>query len=683
LTGRPKTPKLDWEEDAWQVRLKRECPPSRRRKFAALAPVLVAVGLVLSPACRKAESPSFSRLIDSLDRANILQSPLLGLAADPKGFGGQNPNLADLAPKFPILDAGVGPNPLLIKKKIPMGSVEDNALLAPPPSTLRFVLEVAPGTHLEFGCGIYGDPERSTGEDRDRSVDFSIRLKGAGPEVQLFQRLMTLAAGQELVSDTDRLDLSSYAGRRIALEFVTRGDRDSMALWFNPVLVRERPGARAVILISIDTLRADHLGCYGYKKDTSPNIDRLAADGVLFQNTFAPSPWTLPSHVSIFTGLDLLNHRVLRSEDVMDPGLPSLPDFFRARGFLTAAFTGGGFVSGHYGFSRGFDIFRTHGPFTRPDLAHLLAEDAMPWLWANGGRDFFLFLHTYQTHNPYTPPQGYGAPFLDPDAKRRRVNLWDFGRNLRNRYKPPPSEAFLRNVVGLYDGEIRYADEALIGRLVARLKKMGLYDRSLIILTSDHGEEFFDKGSWLHRNAVYNPTIKVPLVIKFPGLRDAGTRVDHYARLTDILPTILEEMGFDGPAGALDGKSLEPLIHGAERGPERVFRCELGAYLVDSRIPRKRTVNRGTYKVIVNDAYTPRDLAFFRRFPPPQERVEVYDLASDPLENRNLAPERPKLARELVEYLESLQVPSRAATRRSKEITKKVQEELKALGYIR
>jgi arylsulfatase A-like enzyme len=667
------------------------CSRNRRCSIARRGRLLPAALLVLLPlaSChRPVEQPSLIRLIDLLERENVVESPLQRLASDRSGFGRENPNLARLADKYPLLDAGAGRNPFLVKKKIQVGPGEENALLAFPRSVFRFRLRIASGSRLELRVAVLRGRDKARGSGLGESVDFSVRrLEEGVPESLVYQRTLTLPPGRDLVLDSRKVDLAPSGDREVVLEFTTRGTEDLPAFWLNPLIVQPRTPTRPIILISLDTLRADHVGCYGYDRATTPNIDRLAADSVLFRNTFAPSPWTLPSHVSMLTGLDCLHHGVYHTEDRMDPELPTLADYLREHGYLTSAFTGDGFVIGLYGFSKGFDTFRPHPPGSNPSLeSGALARNALAWLETNADRDFLLFLHTYQMHDPYVPPPPYDTMFLDPGAELRGISMADRRYNYENRYKPPDSEAFRRNVVALYDGEIRYTDEVLIGPLVRRLKELGLYDRALIVLTSDHGEEFYEKGSWLHQASLYDQSLKVPLLVKFPGSRDGGRRIDRWARLTDILPTVLEESGLEFPARDLDGKSLRSLVGGREKGPQRAFRSELAADVVKNHVPRKRAVSQGTYKVILNDDFQPRDLAFFAHPPPKPERLEIYDLAEDPGETRNLALSRPELARRMLSLLDQRFKPTRRTRKpagTTPEMSREIREELKALGYIR
>jgi arylsulfatase A-like enzyme len=244
------------------------------------------------------------------------------------------------------------------------------------------------------------------------------------------------------------------------------------------------------------------------------------------------------------------------------------------------------------------------------------------------------------------------------------------------------TDALRRNFIDLYDAEIRYTDTILIRPVIQKLRELGLYENTLLIITSDHGEEFFEHGSWLHTHNLYNETIKVPLIIKFPGSRAAGTEVDRYARLVDIMPTILEEIGIKIGANEVDGRSLNGLMNRGKPGKERLYRSMLDSNILDNQIPRKITINQGMIKIILNDSYTPEMLAYFWVPPPKLERLEIYDLASDPEERLNLALTRPEMARRLLAYLEKNSTPTRKVTNQSSDAMDRIREELKSLGYI-
>ena len=656
-------------------------PIFRRGILAVLA--LLAFLVIFSPACRKVkeEEPTLIRLTDALVRQGIVASPFLDYVSNPEGWAKDCPNLADIANAFALRDTGTGRNPLLIKKKMKFGWLEENVLAAPPKSIFRIRVRIPAGSTLEFGAGIYWGSDPGQNKGKKREVDFYVAVKRATGTDSVFQKGLTLTSAEPFVIHRQRIDLAPYAGQDVDLVFTTRGRSDTLAFWFNPVIFRADEDSPIVILVSLDTLRADHLSCYGYGRATSPRLDELASDSVLYENVFAPSPWTLPSHVSLLTGLDEINHGVSTSSDRMDPDLPVLADLLRPHGFVTQAFTGGGFLNPMYGFSRGFDSYRTEGRMVSDNGAQVLADAVLPWLENNRQKTFFLFLHTYQIHQPYLAPAPFNRMFLDADAVLDHVDLGQLRLNMENRYQPQ-TDAQRRNYAGLYDAEIRYTDEALIGGLVDQLKALGLYDRTMLIVTSDHGEEFFEHEAWTHGHALYNETIRVPLLIKYPASREKGTRVKDIVRLTDIMPTILEELGVGYARKELDGRSLLGLKRGGP-GSERMFRSSRADGIVEDRVPGKRAVNRGFYKIIVNDSYAPEELSFFRFPPRRQERVEVYDLAADPAETKNLAASRPDLALSLSKYLEKAMSRAKKRASSGAAMSEDVREELKALGYIR
>jgi arylsulfatase A-like enzyme len=436
------------------------------------------------------------------------------------------------------------------------------------------------------------------------------------------------------------------------------------------------------VLVSVDTLRADHLGCYGYKRETSPAADSLAKDSALFLNTYASSPWTLPSHVSMMTSLHGVHHQVYHEDEKMAPDLITLADTLRSQGFMTSAFTDGGFVSRVYGFSRGFDSYQERGDGVLiHNSAELIWREASEWLDANREKDFFLFLHTYQPHNPYVCPHPYGTMFLEENAVWRSIDLMGHLGGYAGIYSELAEEE-RRNIIGLYDGEIRYTDEALVKPLIGKLKELGLYDSTLIVLTSDHGEEFFDHSSWAHGHHLYDEALKVPLIIKFPKARFKGQKFGPIVRLIDMMPTILEDLRVSSVKLAIDGKSLFPILRGKERG-DRTFLADVGDNILSSHVGRKIAMNTGENKIILNKPFSPEDARFFT--PPPRlvPPVELFSLGEDPQEKRNLVDEKPTVARKLSNRV--VEIYKHASKQKSvkAQLDEQLKERLRALGYIR
>ena len=325
-------------------------------------PLFLTLLLTILPInCTKKEEPSVYRFIDHLGRENILQSPFQEFGSNPLLLKEKNPSLYETAGKSPLRDSGIEENPFLLKKKLKIGPVEINTLLAPPASRYRFAKKISAPSFLEFTYGIRRDREFAQKKEGTRFAEFSIVIESENKKTEIFKKTLNLFPGQPLVFNYKKIDLSEFEGKTIHIHLLTRGSEKSLACWFNPVIYAPQPNTKNVILISLDTLRPDHLGCYGYKRDTSPNMDSLAKDSALFLNTFATSPWTLPSHVSLLTSLNCINHQVYQSHQTMDPSLPTLADLLRTRDYFNGAITGGGFVSGQYGFSKGFDSYHVRG----------------------------------------------------------------------------------------------------------------------------------------------------------------------------------------------------------------------------------------------------------------------------------------------------------------------------------
>jgi len=383
-----------------------------------------------------------------------------------------------------------------------------------------------------------------------------------------------------------RVNLSEFEGREIELEFSVRrppGTGDGLhPLWSSPSQVsrRRRRGDLSVVLVSVDTLRADHLGAYGGKRPTSPNLDRLAREGVLFERVISQAPWTTPSHMSMLTSMYPSQHGVnegfgeltdyfrgKKGYPVLGDGATTLAEVLRDRGYMTLALTGGGPVSGQLGFHQGFQVFDEH--------LHRLEDDVAPrvegWLDAYRETPFFLFLHTYEVHAPYGHDE-FAAPLLRKAKRKALETFLSAGR------APTPNDErnFLREhgllrrevTEAMYDSAIRFAD-AFLGRLFARLDELGLAENTLVVVTSDHGEEFGEHDSDrfydAHCSTGYDELLHVPLIVRAPGL-PRNRRVGSLAQTIDLAPTILDLLGIEAPA-AMQGTSRKSAILGPPGRP--------------------------------------------------------------------------------------------------------------------
>ena len=600
-----------------------------------------------------------------------------------------------------LFDKGAASGPGTPFRKVQCEAGVVNAILALPPTKFSVTLDLAERSFLEFGYGLLRAPEAG----KKGVVSFKVTLESSLGTSTLWTKKLRLGTKEQgSAFEPIRVDLSKFGGRKVRLTFSVgaRGNgpnpvpvRGVPAFWANPVIFSSVSGAEGpvnVILVSLDTVRADHLVCYGYGPATSPNLDKLAADGVRFAHASSASSWTLVSHMSLMTSLTAAHHGVLHEDWDADPSIVTLADVLREGGFATGAFTSGGYVGSRFGFAKGFDFYIDGGMSARqPRAAAMLSNKVSDWLGRNADKKFFLFLHTYQPHDPYSSPAPWGQALLPPGARFTSLDLrayltpqGDFKRL---------SDADRANVIGLYDGDIRYTDEAFIGPLVKRLRELGLYDRTLIVVTSDHGEEFFDHGSWLHGLTLHEEQIHVPLIVKRPGSRSRGLTVRDRVQAPDVLPTILDELGIPIPAVRLDGQSLAPLFKGRAPAARDFFvevygRDEFPSPLrgADTRLNSAALIS-GPFKLIysVND-----NLRFHFYSPPPpalpEIEVELYDLDKDPGEKRNIAGERPDVARRLVAKLEAYFAALPPKAQRSvnrMRLDPKSSEQLRAFGYIR
>lgn len=303
---------------------------------------------------------------------------------------------------------------------------------------------------------------------------------------------------------------------------------------------------RGYILISLDALRPDHLGAYGYDRETSPFLDSLASRGAVFERAVAQYPSTLASHLSIFTGLYPQEHGVYRPESVLAEEIETLPERFQAEGFRTAGFTEGGFMAGGYGFGRGFDTFAATPYKADTDVEATFARGLRFLEGLGEGERFFLFLHTYSIHDPYTPPERYRRLFWPGEPP---PGVFDsIGQNLRaaNCGEIPVTPEIVAYFASQYDGSIRYVDDVL-ARFWGRLEELGLADVTTLILTSDHGEAFYEHGKLAHVQ-VYPEDLMVPLIVVHPDL-ESGVRVPALVELVDLSPTLYELAGIEQPEG--------------------------------------------------------------------------------------------------------------------------------------
>lgn len=359
-----------------------------------------------------------------------------------------------------------------------------------------------------------------------------------------------------------------------------------------------------VVLISIDTCRADYLSCYGYKHQTTPNIDALAAEGILFENVVTPAPLTLPAHSSMLTGTTPLYHGVHNNLDNrLGSSNVTLAELLKPKGFTTAAIISAFVLDAKFGLNQGFDDYqdRFEEPHELPGAVNErkggeTTRLALQWLTDHRDQRFFLFLHYFDPHADYAPPEPYASRFADSP----------------------------------YAGEVAYTDHC-IGQVIEHLKKLELYDSTLIIITGDHGEMLDEHGESEHGYFIYESAIKVPLVFKLPGKREAK-RIEEYVGLVDITPTICDLLSVQPPEH-VEGISLAPYLFGrTPEGSGRALYCES---LTATRYGANSLLGlvEGSWKYIHTT------------------RSELYDLRSDPAEAKNRVDSEPERARAMRKQL--------------------------------
>jgi len=420
-----------------------------------------------------------------------------------------------------------------------------------------------------------------------------------------------------------------------------------------------------VIVYLVDTLRADHLGCYGYPRETSPEIDAFAAESVLFENAVAQSGWTRPSVTSLLTGLDPHSHGVQRRLDGLPESFDTLPEILRRDGYQTAAFVSSAVITSRFGFAQGFDTFEQRTKETiepeRP-TSEWVDEAALGWLERRDpDRPFFLFLHTLDPHMPYRPPEPFRRR-LAPGADLRSGELEQVVA-VRDGQRPTTARD-RQDIPALYDAEIA-GNDAAFGRLVRELRARGLYEPLLLVFVSDHGEELFDHGGWEHGATLYQELIHVPLLLKLPRGAGAGRRIGERVRQIDVLPTVLEVLGGAIPH-SIQGRSLLPLLQAPSRRPPPAFSSlDLDGRRIESAV-------LGNRKLIHTLAHDRRPAG-----------VELYDLAADPGETKNLAATDPGTVRGLLWLIEQRARAGAAPPATPVSLDPELEKQLRALGYLR
>ncbi len=520
-------------------------------------------------------------------------------------------------------------------------------------------------------------------------IRFDVRAREDGSAWEtIFRKAYSLSDTDMSRWDEVTVDLSKYEGRSIEIQFLKSHETKTSAklrevydlgptdfmFWRKPrVRPLRLPGQKNVILISLDTLRADHLSFMGYPRQTSPTLDRLARNGVAFTQCISQAPWTTPSHFSMLTGTYPTIHGGDRpfqeKRRWWNDHLPTMADILDTHGYTTGAFTGRGSISAEFGFYKGFDFYNESERDANGSDIYTIVNKAIEWLRSNKTRTFFLFVHTYEPHGPFSD---------DYFVLKERIS----------------TEDVLGHKIARYDGDIRHTD-FYIGKLVAAMEELSLLDKTILVITSDHGEDLFEREiarpvnlnplrgakDYDHGHSLYDDLLRVPLIYHGLGPEARQNRVESQVRSIDILPTIIDYLDLRPMAG-IQGESLRRHIEGAREEDLPAF-SEATSYGT-----RRESVRTGDFKYIRRISYGELIYDSSAGFPLTPVH-ELYNLTVDHGETRNIAAAEPGKLKELQELLQIL-LPSRALSddEAPRELKLDFQEdpelieELRSLGYV-
>ncbi|MCO4743228.1 MAG: sulfatase [Proteobacteria bacterium] len=521
------------------------------------------------------------------------------------------PNLAGRADRYEPAAAGLDPV-AFVDMTYSAGAASRPGLLLPAPASASWNIQIKPGQRFEAAVAIAEAPGLHEGSDgvwatlqfREGEKTTVLDRKFVGAEGWLSKTMTSFDLRVEDPFEPWTVDLSSVEGRTGSLEIVSEPykseARDYLFVAHPAVSSPATAPPRHVVVIGLDTTRPDHLGMYGYDRDTSPELDAWALGGAVFDSAWAPAPRTRPSFRSATTG----------RYPLMAVGATTIGRVFHDNGFATAGIVANVHLNPRFSFNDGFDVWRLDPKSTVDTQVDL----ALEWLKAHRHRDTYLFLHVIDPHLFYKPPAPYSTKFVDnPDPNMPpEFNRWS---TLRMDREGALTDQRKAHMVGLYDGEIAYTS-AELGRFLAGLDALG--GQSLVVMHSDHGEEFWEHGGFEHNHTLYDEVTKAMLVVRPPGGLAEPVRANVPATLADIAPTLYDYVGFENTPET-DGISLRPFIEGADADAHADRAIGLAHLMYDRE--QWGVVYKG-HKYIITTA---------------TGEEWLFDLEADPGESQNLA----------------------------------------------
>ncbi len=543
------------------------------------------------------------------------------------------------------------------------------------PTTIRFDQVTIPKNgKLQTGLGFIAGSNESSA-----AVRFAVRINHADQTTAVLSESLDHPSRWRDVS----VSLAAFAGRTVSITLETIGPEGHVALWGNPILYEPTEHPPIVIVYLIDTLASKHMELYDYARDTMPQLTKLALEGVWFANAFANSPKTVNSVPDILFSMPTERHGVIHASFRAPNELVSLAEVFRAAGFATASFCTNVNAGPRQNVDQGFDHFfdRIAYWWTKNADRTVPINDVMDWISSHEDRPMLLYIHTAEPHGPYAAPPGFAGKF---DTGYRGPINGDYDQK-RHGFKTAHTPEEMAHVVSLYDEECAYADHRLHTFLQA-LRSTGAYDRTSLVVTSDHGEEFLEHGAWTHGHNLHSEVQRVPLLFVGPHISARG-QVDAGVQLHDIMPTMLDQFDLTQPY-VLNGDSLTPFLR--EQADEfanqhrtmltnRTLFASNHAYL-GANVIEATVIEHGKWKLLYGFAR-----ALLQTSPRPI-RFELFDLESDRAEQHNVIDAHRALARSMIGKLiayRRTQPPYEAAMDTNQiELDPDQLRELQSLGYI-
>ena len=564
-----------------------------------------------------------------------------------------------------------------------------NTIYAHSPSTISYEVRVPEKGLLSFGVGV---------AEKGKSVTF--RVLADGSSTPLYSKSLD---DPDIWADAS-VDLSAFAGRSTKLVFETSSaSQGAVGMWANPLLTARAPKARPNVLVYlVCSLRPDHTSLYGYTRETTPFLKRLGASSVVFDDAQAQAPWTKASVPSLLTSLYAYTHGIAHDTDAIPQGATTMAETLRAAGYVTASVVTNPFAGRVSGLEKGVDYLMEYAVVHRQRTDEIdrgtdsgaLNKVIIPWLEQHRDEPFFLYAHATDPHAPYRPPAGFEEKFANPaesaafdrDYDRLRDKLQYGGgatiSRANSKAKGINPDSFLRRAIDRYDGEILHNDHSL-EVLVNKLKELGLLDNTLLVVLSDHGEEFWDHGWTAHGHSLYQELTHSVLVMSNSRLLTTPRRVPDTVQLIDLMPTLIEMLGIQ-PKGIIQGQSLVPLLKGQSlmrKVPVMSSKPRHPLAKPTGFVPENRTgtfaIWDGPWKLLY------RDQARLAGLP----EVELYDRRGDRGETTNVAAQNPdvvkKLRAEIDRWMKAQdQIKKLLGPGGTTTLDKQSIERLRSLGYL-